>query len=81
MRSFVRRNSPAGVLLLALLAPSLVLAQGLGTIVGTVTDPSGSVVPNAKVTIVNEGTAASVIPYRMRKAIMFSPRSGPPRTC
>jgi len=60
MRSFVRRNSLARVFLLALfLAPGLVLAQGLGTIVGTVTDPSGGVVPNAKVTIVNEGTSAA----------------------
>ena len=60
MRSVVRRDSPAGVSLLAfLLVPSLVLAQGLGTVVGTVTDPSGGVVPNAKVTLVNEGTAAS----------------------
>jgi len=37
----------------------LVHAQGLGTIVGTVTDPSGSVVPNANVKIIDEGTSAS----------------------
>jgi hypothetical protein len=31
-------------------------AQGFGTIVGTVTDPTGSVIPSAKITVVNEGT-------------------------
>ena len=38
-------------------APLTVVAQSVsGTILGTVTDTSGSVIPNAKVTIVNEGT-------------------------
>jgi outer membrane receptor protein involved in Fe transport len=32
-------------------------AQGLSTIVGTVTDPSGGVIPNARVRIVDEGTS------------------------
>src|SRR6478672_8878206 len=37
--------------------PVTVAAQAVsGTIIGTVTDSSGSVIPNAKVTIVNEGT-------------------------
>src|SRR5690348_5077780 len=37
--------------------PQVARAQAVsGTILGTVTDTSGSVVPNAKVTIVNEGT-------------------------
>lgn len=36
-----------------------VLSQGFGTIVGTVTDPTGGVIPNAKVTAVEEGTKAS----------------------
>ena len=31
-------------------------AQGFGTIVGTLTDPAGSVVPNAKVTVTDQGT-------------------------
>ena len=34
-------------------------AQGFGTIVGTVTDPSGSVIPSAKITVVEEGTQAT----------------------
>jgi hypothetical protein len=43
--------------LVAACAPHLAMAQAVsGTILGTVTDASGSVVPNAKVTIVNEGT-------------------------
>ena len=45
--------------LLFSLACVAVHAQGLGTIVGTVTYPSGGVVPNAKVRIVEEGTSAS----------------------
>src|ERR1017187_7095850 len=34
-------------------------AQGLGTIVGTVTDPSGSLIPNATVRVLDEGTSQS----------------------
>ena len=49
----------AAVALLLFSACAALRAQGLGTIVGTVTDPSGSVVPNAKVKIVEEGTSAS----------------------
>src|SRR4026208_1596113 len=42
---------------IAACAPRLATAQAVsGTILGTVTDASGSVIPNAKVTIVNEGT-------------------------
>ncbi len=45
------------VLAIAACAPRLASAQAVsGTILGTVTDSSGSVIPNAKVTIVNEGT-------------------------
>ena len=43
--------------LLALLSASAVFAQrDLATLVGTVTDPSGGVVANAKVTITEVGT-------------------------
>jgi hypothetical protein len=34
-------------------------AQALGTVVGTVTDQNGAVVPEATVTIINEGTQFS----------------------
>src|SRR5215469_12110482 len=37
----------------------LAWGQGLGTIVGTVTDPSGGVVPNTKVRIVDQATGAT----------------------
>ena len=41
----------------ALSTPSAVLAQAVsGTILGTVTDATGAVIGNAKVTVINEGT-------------------------
>ena len=52
----MRRRVPLAALL-ALFVPVYVAAQSVsGTILGTVTDTSGSVIPSAKVTIVNEGT-------------------------
>ena len=43
--------------LLAIFLPMYAAAQSVsGTILGTVTDSSGSIIPGAKVTIVNEGT-------------------------
>lgn len=44
------------LLLAALFIPAVLLAQGSGSIYGTVTDPSGSVVANASVAVINEGT-------------------------
>jgi len=50
-----------GLLLMALtfFAPSRIQAQAVGQIVGTVTDPTGAVVPNVKVTAVEEATGLS----------------------
>ena len=47
------------VLMLLFLATSLASAQGFGTIVGTVTDPSGAVIAGAKVTISDPGTGVT----------------------
>ena len=48
------------LLLLLAMSPRL-FAQGgaTGTILGTVTDPSGAVVPNAKITVTNTATKVS----------------------
>ena len=45
------------ILLIGANVPSL--AQGLGSIVGTITDPSGAVLPGAKITAVEAGTGLS----------------------
>jgi hypothetical protein len=48
---------PVAVLLLLLLSTTpFLLAQSTGTISGTVTDPSGAVIPGATVVVRNEGT-------------------------
>ena len=44
---------------LATLLIGIAHAQGLGTIVGTVTDPSGALVPGATVRVTDEGTSQS----------------------
>ena len=46
-------------LLLCIITPHWGIAQGLGSIGGTVTDPSGAVVPSANVTITEVGTGLS----------------------
>jgi len=46
------------ILVWAFAACSSANAQGLGTIVGTVTDPSGGVLPSVTITVIAEGTSA-----------------------
>src|SRR3984893_596510 len=46
-------------LLATCVLPSLIFAQGFGTIVGTVTDASGAVIPSAKVRVTDEATSTS----------------------
>ncbi len=57
----IARFSAACLVLLALafFAPSRIQAQAVGEILGTVTDPTGAVVPGAKVTAVEEATGLS----------------------
>jgi len=43
----------------ALCAVGLAYGQGFGTIVGTVTDPAGAVIPGAKIKITDDATAIS----------------------
>lgn len=45
-----------GFIAVLLFCTAAVYAQGAGTIVGTITDPSGAVIPGAKVTLLNTGT-------------------------
>ena len=47
------------VLLLMSLLPAPVWSQAVGTIVGTVTDSSGAVIPQAKVTAICDATQLS----------------------
>src|SRR5437879_9362337 len=53
----MNRRFGAAVLSLALAVS--VFAQGLGTIGGTVVDPSGALIPGAKVTVTEVGTGLS----------------------
>jgi outer membrane receptor protein involved in Fe transport len=55
-----RGHALIAILLFACFAPSSLHAQvGVADVLGTVTDPSGAVIPNAKVTITNLGTAVA----------------------
>ncbi len=60
-RSSSKQFSTASWCLLALvlLLPTTIWAQATGAIVGTVTDPSGAVIPNAKVTATRTDTGVS----------------------
>lgn len=49
----------ATAFLLALLLPVGLFAQETATVVGTVTDSTGAIVPNVKVTITNVGTSVT----------------------
>lgn len=42
------------------LAPHLSAQTGLATLSGTVTDPTGALIPNARVTVTNEDTGVTV---------------------
>lgn len=55
------KNISCALCALALLCSSLAAQQGRGTIVGTVTDPSGATIKGAKVTILNLDTNASLV--------------------
>ena len=50
------KNHIATAFFAVLIAPVLLQAQGLGSIVGTVTDPSGAAVASAKITAKEQGT-------------------------
>ncbi len=60
-RAFRNRSIAVGFLIacLALLAPHTVSGQASAGITGTITDTSGAVVPNAKVTVTNVGTSVA----------------------
>ena len=63
--SNMRNKRWVGTLLIVwalIFAASAAMAQvDTGTILGTVKDPTGAVIPNAKVTIVNQGTGETII--------------------
>ncbi len=60
MRQLLRQGLSLGLFALLLVAlagmPRAIAQTAFGTVVGNVTDPSGALVPNATVTLTNEGT-------------------------
>jgi len=63
MQTAIRRSLLAYLCVIFVLATGMALGQGgaAGTILGTVTDPTGAVVPNARVTITNTGTGIAKV--------------------
>ncbi|MFB3921350.1 MAG: TonB-dependent receptor domain-containing protein [Terriglobia bacterium] len=60
MRTRMSAWTLAGVALFCMLTPAATWAQVVyGNIIGTVTDPSGAVIPNATITIVSDSTGIS----------------------
>jgi len=55
----MKKNVAFAIALSFLLVPGLAFAQGLGSIVGTVTDPTGAVVVSAQVKVTEQGTSLS----------------------
>lgn len=55
----IKKVFRAGIAFFIALAPALLFAQATGSISGTVTDTTGSAVPNAKVTVTVPSTGAS----------------------
>jgi len=68
-----------GVALLLFSAPRL-QAQTTAQLTGTVTDPSGGVIPNAQVTLLDEATGTSRVVQTNGDGSMPSPRWFPPPT-
>lgn len=59
MSRSITSRSVFQAVLLALLASLAAFGQGFGTIVGTVTDPTGAAVPSATVKVIDEATTVS----------------------
>ena len=59
MPNRVRTARALARLLVVLAGAGLAYGQGSGTIVGTITDPTGAVIPSAKITAADEATSIS----------------------
>ncbi len=60
-------------LFVVILAAPLSAQVPTGTITGTITDPSGAVIPNAKVTVTNKNTGASRVVQTNAEGIFSAP--------